>query len=281
MNVVLLAERLRIEERQIAEALKANGIASSLVHPGALSVSLTDTVEPIADIVLDRGVTTGDISALTALLAQSGAAIINRPATSRLLADRVALIRHLVIAGLPVPPTHVCFGEESALAAIDTIGYPVVIKTLGVDPAFPSAFVEDRDAAEAIVEHRNVLGHDQTTLVQGFQRSLHNRSLRAIVVGSEPVAWDARLHDGWRPNPTGQYEIVESIDSQYVELARSVIARVGTGVYAILMIETESGPVVSGIENLVTFRHLSAAGVNIADMIVDFCMTQQPVAQTR
>lgn len=283
MHVALLAERLRVEERQIADAFKAKGIASDLIKPASLSVNLNDAAEPVADLVLDRAVTTRDTSSLLTLLGSNDATIVNRPATSRLLADRMALIRHLIIAGLPVPQTRIAFGEESALDAIDELGYPVVIKTLDVRPGFPSAFVDDRDSAEAIVEHRNVLGHDQTTLIQGFQKSVHDRSLRAVVIGSEAVAFDARPHDGWRPDPTGDYVNTSAgeIGDEVKELAASVISRVGTGVYAILIIETENGPIVTGLENLVTFRHLSEQDIAPAELIVEFSLSQVPAAQSR
>jgi [lysine-biosynthesis-protein LysW]---L-2-aminoadipate ligase len=283
MNVALLAERLRVEERQIAEAFKAKGLSSELIKPASLSVNLNDAVAPVADLVLDRAVTTRDTSSLLTLLGSNNVTIVNRPATSRLLADRMALIRHLIIAGLPVPQTRIAFGEESALIAIDELGYPVVIKTLDVRPGFPSAFVDDRDSAEAIVEHRNVLGHDQTTLIQGFQRSLHDRSLRAVVIGSEVVAFDARPHDGWRPDPNGDYinTTPDEIGSDVKALAEAVISRVGTGVYAVLIIETSAGPIVTGLENLVTFRHLADQGIDPSSMIVDFSLSQVPATQTR
>jgi [lysine-biosynthesis-protein LysW]---L-2-aminoadipate ligase len=280
MHVALLAERLRVEERQIADAFKAKGIPSDLIKPASISVNLNDATAPVADLVLDRAVTTRDTSSLLTLLGSNNATIINRPATSRLLADRMALIRHLVIAGLPVPPTRIAFGEVSALEAVDEIGYPVVIKTLDVQPGFPSAFVDDRDSAEAIVEHRNVLGHDQTTLIQGFQKSLHGRSLRAVVIGSDVVGFDARLHSGWRPDPNGDYVPADNVSGGAQQLAEAVISRVGTGVYAILIIETEDGPVVTGLENLVTFRHLAEQGIDPAEMIVDFSLAQHPIAHT-
>jgi [lysine-biosynthesis-protein LysW]---L-2-aminoadipate ligase len=280
MHVALLAERLRVEERQIADAFKAKGIPSDLIKPASISVNLNDATAPVADLVLDRAVTTRDTSSLLTLLGSNNATIINRPATSRLLADRMALIRHLVIAGLPVPPTRIAFGEVSALEAVDEIGYPVVIKTLDVQPGFPSAFVDDRDSAEAIVEHRNVLGHDQTTLIQGFQKSLHDRSLRAVVIGSDVVGFDARLHSGWRPDPNGDYVPADNVSDGAQQLAEAVISRVGTGVYAILIIETEDGPVVTGLENLVTFRHLAEQGIDPAEMIVDFSLAQHPIAHT-
>jgi [lysine-biosynthesis-protein LysW]---L-2-aminoadipate ligase len=281
MHVALLAERLRVEERQIAEAFKEKGISSNLIKPASLAVNLNDATAPVADLVLDRAVTTRDTSSLLTLLGSNDATIVNRPATSRLLADRMALMRHLIIAGLPVPQTRIAFGEESALNAIDELGYPVVIKTLDVRPGFPSAFVDDRDSAEAIVEHRNVLGHDQTTLIQEFQKSEHGRSLRAVVVGSEVVAFDARSHDGWRPDPTGDYVNTDDVASEAKALAEAVISRVGTGVYAILMIETIDGPVITGLENLVTFRHLAEQGINPAEMIAEFSLSQVSITNPR
>jgi [lysine-biosynthesis-protein LysW]---L-2-aminoadipate ligase len=281
MHVALLAERLRVEERQIAEAFKAKGISSNLIKPASLAMNLNDAAAPIADLVIDRAVTTRDTSSLLTLLGSNDATIVNRPATSRLLADRMALMRHLIIAGLPVPQTRIAFGEESALNVIDELGYPVVIKTLDVSPGFPSAFVDDRDSAEAIVEHRIVLGHDQTTLIQGFQKSEHGRSLRAVVVGSEVVAFDARPHDGWRPDPTGDYVNTDDVASDARELANAAISRVGTGVYAILIIETADGPVITGLENLVTFRHLAEQGINPAEMIVEFSLSQVSISNPR
>jgi glutathione synthase/RimK-type ligase-like ATP-grasp enzyme len=126
-----------------------------------------------------------------------------------------------------------------------------------------------------------VLGHDQTTLIQRFQRSAYDRSLRAVVIGSESVAFDARPHDGWRPNATETYVAVSQVSSEVEELAKSVISRVGTGVYAILMIETEDGPIVTGAENLVTFRHLTEQGIDAAEMIVEFSLSLTPVAGHR
>lgn len=281
MHVALLAERLRVEERQIADAFKARGMSSDLIKPESLSVTLNNITDPIADLVIDRAVTTRDTSSLLTLLSANNATIVNRPATSRLLADRMALMRHLIIAGLPVPQSVIAFGEESALEAINKLGYPVVIKTLDVRPSFPSAFVDDRDSAEAIIEHRNVLGHDETTLIQQFQESTSGRSLRAVVIGSEVVAFDARPHDGWRPNPTGDYVNAEDIGDDVRDMATEVISRIGTGVYAILIIETARGPIVTGVENLVQFRHLSEQGIDTAGLIVDFSLTQVPAAHAR
>ena len=59
---------------------------------------------------------------------------------------------------MPTPRTLMAFTPESALRAIEELGYPVVLK-----PAIGSwgrliAKVNDREAAEALLEHKEMLG---------------------------------------------------------------------------------------------------------------------------
>ncbi|MEJ2178399.1 MAG: ATP-grasp domain-containing protein, partial [Gammaproteobacteria bacterium] len=66
----------------------------------------------------------------------------------------VALREHAI----PQPDLRIAFTEESALEAIEDIGYPVVLK-----PAVGSwgrllSKINDRDAAETVLEHKTVLG---------------------------------------------------------------------------------------------------------------------------
>jgi [lysine-biosynthesis-protein LysW]---L-2-aminoadipate ligase len=273
--VTLLAERLRVEERQIINAFVERGLDASLLPPSSLSRSLTANEPVPSELMLDRGMATAEGAILATLLAANGATVVNRPATVRLLADRVSLIRHLVTAGLPVPPTSVCFGEATALNAIEQIGYPTVLKTVTVDPTFPSAFVEDRDIAEALLEHRVTLGGELATLAQQYIPSIRGRNVRAVVVGDEgPVAFDTRPTDGWRPDIGTPYTHLPDVDPALAEAAAETARRLGSGVYAIMMIETEQGPIISGAENLVDFRTLTEAGFDIAHGIVEHALSQ-------
>jgi [lysine-biosynthesis-protein LysW]---L-2-aminoadipate ligase len=272
-TIALLAERLRVEERQLMHAFAARGWDARLVAPSSLTHSLDGCEAAPATMVLDRSLATAESTLLAVLLSAAGATVVNRPATARLLADRVALIRHLVGAGLPVPRTAVCFGEESALETIDRLGYPAVLKTLTVDPAFPSAYIEDRDSAEALVEHRVTLGGERAMVAQAYIRSRHDRNVRAIVVGNHgPIAYDTRPTAGWRPEPTTSYTRAEHADSALAQVAAEAARRLGSGVYAIMMIESKDGPVITGAENLVDFRALSESGLDVAGAIVDHAL---------
>jgi [lysine-biosynthesis-protein LysW]--L-2-aminoadipate ligase len=216
---------------------------------------------------------TTERAALSALLATTGTMLVNRPATTRLLADRLAAARHLSFAGIPLPATVVSFGEAATFDAIETLGYPVLLKSIVTDRHYPIAVVEDRDAAEAIVEHRSVLGDERGVLIQRFVAG-PDQSVRLIVVGQEIVGIEKRALQGWRPGAEAAYEPYEAENHGLLELGGRVIERLGSGVYSIEVLEPDSGPVVVGVENLVDFRTLTARGIDVASAIADFALAQ-------
>ena len=90
----------------------------------------------------------------------------------------------LARAGVPQPPARAAFDTESALAAIADLGYPAVLKPVTGSWGRLLARVNDRDAAEAILEHRETLGGytHQTIYVQAYVEK-PGRDIRAFVVG--------------------------------------------------------------------------------------------------
>ena len=266
--ITLLADRLRVEERLLIAAFAARGHVARLVAPATLRVPLASPAGWAPPLVVDRGVATVERAALAALLAAGGAIVINRAATARLLADRLALARHLLVAGIAVPATVVTFDAEATLVAIDELGYPVTLQSLVVDPARPDALVTDRDAAEALVEHRAVLGGERATIVQ---RALPTPGHTALVVvaGSTIVTVAKRL-----PVEGARIEPYDDAPNALRELGERVIARLGGGVYAIDVVEGAGEPVAIGASALVNFRALQAAGVDVAGAIADFALAE-------
>ena len=59
---------------------------------------------------------------------------------------------------MPQPRAIVAFTPDSALEAIEELGYPVVMKPPVGSWGRLLAKINDRDAAEAILEHKEVLG---------------------------------------------------------------------------------------------------------------------------
>jgi [lysine-biosynthesis-protein LysW]--L-2-aminoadipate ligase len=255
--LALLASRLRVEERLLIQAFAARGHEAQLLDPSSLSVSLTSESSTIPSLVLDRGIATPEAATLGALLAAGGATVVNRTATTRLLADRLALMRHLVIAGIPVPETVVAFGEEPALDAVERVGYPVLLLSPQVDPRMTDTVAHDRDAAEALLEHRAMLGHERVVLVQ---RYVEGDSLRLVVVGTEVVAVE------------GAGDVPDDVR----QMVERVIGRLGSGTYTVKVVVAPAGPVVVAAANLTDFRALQEAGTDVAGKIADCTLAQSP-----
>ena len=266
-TIALLAERPRVEERLLLEAFVARGQTATLVSPSTLRFPLADSgAHHLPALALERAAATAERATLATLLAAGGTTVVNRAATTRLLADRLALLRHLLVAGIAVPETLVAFGPDATLNAISELGYPVILQTPLVDPGHPDAVVSDRDAAEALVEHRATLGDERVTLVQRYLPTPGYKA-RLAVAGSEVVAIERHQHAegaAYTPYPAAPMALRD--------IGAAVIARLGSGVYQIEAIETPDGPVVIGAGNLADFRTLAASG--IAGQIADFALAE-------
>jgi [lysine-biosynthesis-protein LysW]--L-2-aminoadipate ligase len=289
MQIALLTDRLRVEERLLIESFSQRGHEATLVGPSSIHVAFaagddariavagpSDAESFNADIALDRSLATTERAALGALIGAGGTIVLNRPATTRLLADRLAAVRHLTFAGIPIPDTIVSFGEAATFDAIATLGFPVLLKSITTDRGYPIAFIEDRDAAEAMIEHRVTLGDERGVLVQRFVAG-PGHSLRLVVVGQSIVAIEQRASNGWRPAADSAYESHVANHDTLVELGHQVIERLGSGAYGIEVVEADDGPRVVGVENLVDFRTVAEHGVDIAGYIADFALSQLAV----
>lgn len=264
-RVALLAERLRVEERLLIAAFARQGWEAMLLRPADLILPLHGAQEPgaldlpsLPPAVLDRTAATPESVALSALLTATGTTVVNRTATTRLLADRLAFLRHMLAGQIPVPATIASFGPESTLRAIEALGYPVYLKALSAGPAMPVALVEDRDAAEALVEHRAVLGDERTVLVQ---KAVANpgQTVRLVIAGQHLIAAARLVDERWQLIDRAIWE----------RLAGAVAQRLGSGIYEIEAAEAEAGQVVISASNLLEFRSLAELGVPVAEAIAE------------
>jgi [lysine-biosynthesis-protein LysW]--L-2-aminoadipate ligase len=266
--IALLAPRPRVEERLLTAAFAARGFEATLLDAAALALPLAGAPPDLPALALDRMVATPAQATLGALLGVSGTVVVNRAATTRLLADRLALLRHLIAGNLPVPDTVVAFGEEAALAAVEVLGYPALLQSPQVEPRIPDALVTDRDVAEAALEHRVTLGHETLVLAQ---RDVPGERLRVVVVEMAVVAVELLAY---REDGAVAYAPYEGYATRLEALASAVVARLGSGIYQITVVLTDDGPIVTGASNLVDFRSLRDAGVDIAGQIAEFALAQ-------
>lgn len=272
LNVAILMSRVRVEEKLLLTELDKRGVTIQRIDDREITLDI-DRPNLECDVVLERAV--NHLRALYALRIYNdwGIPTVNTYDVANTCGDKLlttaALMRHRV----PSPRTIIAFTPESALEAIEELGYPVVLK-----PAVGSwgrllAKVNDRDAAEALLEHKVTLGsfHHGAFYVQEYVKK-PGRDIRSFVVGGETICAIYRASPHWitntaRGGAASNCPVTPEIDA----ISRAAAEAVGGGVVAIDLFESERGILVNEVNYTMEFRNsIDTTGVNIPAKIVDY-----------
>jgi [lysine-biosynthesis-protein LysW]--L-2-aminoadipate ligase len=205
-----------------------------------------------------------------------GVPTVNTLEAAELCGDKVATSATLQQAGVPQPATLVAFSRESALEAIERLGYPVVLKPVVGSWGRLLAKINDREAAEAILEHKSVLGSYQHSIFY-IQEYIHKpgRDIRAIVVGDQTVTAMYRVSDHWITN-TGRGGQGEQcpVTPELSAICHQAASAVGGGVLAVDVIEhPERGYLINEVNHTLEFHTAQpTTRVDIAGLIVDHAL---------
>ena len=272
--VGILCGRVRVEEKVLFETLRRRAVPFERVDEDQLQFPIGGRL-PAWDVVLDRSIHHGrSLYALT-LLNAAGVRTVNSARVAQVCGDKILTSNSLAAAGLPIPRTVVTFTRESALAAIESMGYPVVIKPMVGSWGRLLAKINDRDAAEAVLEHKETLGSYQHGIfyIQEYVPK-PERDIRAIVVGDQTIGAIYRSADHWITNTarTGQAHpcpVTPEID----RLSRGAASAVGGGVLAVDLLEHSGGLLVNEVNYTPEFRgFMEATGIDVADRLVDYVL---------
>jgi [lysine-biosynthesis-protein LysW]--L-2-aminoadipate ligase len=138
------------------------------------------------------------------------------------------------------------------------------------------AKINDRDAAEALLEHKSVLGSYQHSIfyIQEYIEK-PGRDIRAFVVGDQTVTAIYRKSPHWITNTArgGEGEICP-VTPDLEEICMKAAQAVGGGVLAVDVIEhPERGFLVNEINHTLEFHTTQPmTGVDIADLIVGYVL---------
>lgn len=154
-GVGLLCSRVRVEEKGILAALSGAGVPGCTIPPDQplpAPAGSADVSGPA--IVIDRFVNRTAAPVLLSLLAAGGVSTIDAGLAAR--HNRVETALALQAAGLPRPEMRVAIGEDAALAIVSAAGTAMTL--LPLTPGSAGITLWDQDTAEAVLEHRGVLG---------------------------------------------------------------------------------------------------------------------------
>src|SRR5680860_149957 len=126
--------------------------------------------------------------------------------------------------------------------------------------------LNDRDAVEAVLEHKQALGgpdHKIFYLQEFIDKP--GRDIRAFVIGDQVVAAIHRTSDHWITNTArGAVASNRPLDEELVALASRAAAAVGGGVLAVDLMESERGLLVTEVNHTMEFRNsVTTTGVDI------------------
>lgn len=285
-HVVMLASRIRVEEKLLLSAFEAAGEDVQLIDDDTLVLPADAAAQKgrpalhgfPADcrVVLERSVSTARGLYALRVLNTLGFRTVNRWGTATTCADKLLTTSALALHGLPQPRTRVAFTAQAAISAIEELGYPVVLKPLVGSWGRLLARINDRDAAEAVLEHKEVLGSYQHGIfyIQEYVRK-PDRDIRAFVVGSDTICAIYRSSPHWITNTArgGQASncpVTPEID----DLCQRAAAAVGGGVLAIDLLEhPERGLLVNEVNHTMEFRNsIHTTGVNIPGHVVAYVL---------
>ncbi|MFB6086698.1 MAG: lysine biosynthesis protein LysX [Halodesulfurarchaeum sp.] len=284
MKVGLLYSRIRTDEKLLLEELRERGheVAKIDVREQQFGLSGSSVDASELDIVVDRCVATSRSMYVTEFFASYGVPIVNSPEVASTCSDKVRTSLALEEAGIPTPDTRVAFTREAALEAIEDFGYPVVLKPVVGSWGRLMARIEDDHAAEAILEHKETLGHYEHKIfyIQEFVDK-PGRDLRVLALDGEPVAGMIRSADHWITNAhRGADTQVLDITPEIADLVRRASDAVGGGLLGVDLMETAEGYTIHEINHTVEYKALAdAVEIDIVSEVVDWLEEKAEAAE--
>ncbi len=282
MNQIgLVYDRIRWEEKALIDASRKLGLEIKLTDSKKVYLDATEEAEKarkeFGDLVIQRCISYFRGLHITAILESSGLQVINPFHVSLICGNKLFTILALAKARLPVPKTLVAFTNEGAIKALETLGYPAVLKPVVGSWGRLVALIKDRETAQALIEARKEM---QNALLQIYYLQEYvkrpPRDIRILTVGNEVVAAAYRYSakGDWRTNVArgGKMEPCP-ITNELAELALKASEAVGGGVLAIDCMESPEGIVVHEINNTPEFKGLySATKVNVPRKIIEYAV---------
>ncbi|HBY92463.1 MAG: lysine biosynthesis protein LysX [Ardenticatenaceae bacterium] len=284
MHIGILLGRVRVEEKLLIQEIEGRSLSYEVINDNEVQFDLERAgAWQRFDVILERCVSHSRAMAALACFDAYGIPTVNTRQVGEICGDKLLTTLVLARAGVPQPRTRTAFTHEAAVAAIEELGYPVVLKPATGSWGRLLARVNDRDAAEAILEHKETLGGVQHAIyyIQEYVNK-PGRDIRAFVVGDETICAIERRSAHWitntaRGGQAGNFPVTPELNDLCVRASRAI----GGGVVAVDVFESDRGLLVNEVNYTMEFRNsIAPTGVNIPGRIVDY-VVQVARAQQR
>ena len=277
MKLAVLYSRVRVEEKWIFEALEKRGVDYEKIDDRGVSFELFNPGRwQEYDAVLERSLSYTIGLYVTRVLNAWGIPTVNMAVVAETCGDKLVTSAALHKAGIAQPKVWLAFTHEAALETIERVGYPVVLKPVVGSWGRLLSKINDREAAETILEHKETLGSVQHSIfyIQEYIAK-PGRDIRSFVIGDRTVCAIYRNSEHWitntaRGGKAGICPVTLEIDRLSVAAAKAV----GGGVVAIdIMEDPDRGFLVNEVNHTMEFHStVPLTGVDIPGMIVEYTL---------
>jgi [lysine-biosynthesis-protein LysW]---L-2-aminoadipate ligase len=279
MRLAILTSRIRVEEKLLVSALERRAIAFDIIDDGELFFDLSRPDERWRryDAVLCRSLSQSRGLAVLHVLEHWGIRVYNPAGVTATCNDKLLTTLALLHAGIPTPRTLLAFDAQVTIQGSEMLGYPVVFKPVNGSWGRLLARINDRDAAEAVLEHQETLGsyqHHVHYVQEYITKPL--RDIRAFVVGERTICAIYRTSEHWVTNTArgavaSNCPVTPELDSLCVRAAQAV----GGGILAIDVLEDpQRGLLVNEINATMEFRNsIAPTGVDIPNEMLDYVLS--------
>lgn len=279
IRIGFLYTRLRLEEKYLLEELGKHGDVEIVrINDGDRFFDISQLPEPV-DVLFERSISYSRGLYISRIFEAHGIPVVNSSLVAERCGDKYMTSQILALNGIPTPRVIMAFGEESALQAIEAMDYPCVLKPVIGSWGRLLAKIENREMAEALIEHKASLGvHHQVFYIQEY---IHKpgRDIRAFVVGDEVICAIYRSSENWITNTArGGVATNCPVTDEIAELCQRAARAVGGGLLALDLFETENGLTINEINHTMEFRNsIVTTGVDIPHKMIDYVLMQAVV----
>ncbi|HDP94503.1 MAG TPA: lysine biosynthesis protein LysX [Candidatus Aminicenantes bacterium] len=272
IHITLVHSLIRRDEKLIMQAFDR--------HPRVRWTALDDRRHclspnlslPHTDLYFCRSLSQGNTLAWLEYLGNQDQRCVNSFEVVRTCGDKFSTSLALQRAGVPQPLFCLALTAEQALCAMEEMGFPVVVKPLVGSWGRLIALIKDRDAAEAVLEHKTRLGgvaHQHIYIQEHISKP--GRDIRAFVVNDECIAAIYRESSHWITNTArGGKAFNCPITDEIHEIALKASLAVGGGILAVDLLESDHGLLVNEINHNMEFKNsIDVTGVNIPERTLE------------
>jgi len=276
LKVGLLLSRIRVEEKLLIQALNRRGVDYDTIDDRRVIFDIQNNGWDHYDVIVERCVSHSRALYALLLFRDWGIPTVNTYEVAENCGNKLLTTSALVRAGIPTPVVKIAFTPQSALEAIEEMGYPVVLKPGVGSWGRLLSKINDREAAETVLEHKQVLGSYHHSIYY-IQEYIHKpgRDIRAFVVGDETICAIYRDSEHWITNTSrGGKASNCPVTPELNELSLASAKAVGGGVVALDIFEDpDRGLLVNEINYTMEFRNsIDTTGVDIPARVVDYVL---------